>query len=309
VSFRIISSVLLIACTSEPDRAKHIYDSESKNEDSGTAPQDTSEPDSDTPDTAEPSDDPCIATVSPSGEATGTISCTDGVCEIPNGEFFMGAANPDSPDQCPLHAVDLRAFAIDQTEVTQAAWQACVDAERCEAFPPWCTSEVEEDRDEHPVTCVTHTEARQYCEWIGGRLPTEAEWEKAARGLEGTQWPWGADAPWCELANYRYSTVYCNFGVIPVGSNPDGASPFGLLDVAGNALEWVEDGYDPEAYRTEHSSNPTGPDCSEPDSCPTRVLRGGSYLSTRASIRTTARTYALATVEDVNIGFRCAYDR
>jgi len=165
------------------------------------------------------------------------------------------------------------------------------------------------DPSSQPITCVTHSEAQGFCTWAGGRLPSEAEWEKAARGTEGTVWPWGEAAPWCELANYRYSTVYCNFGVVPVGSMPSGASPYGLLDVSGNALEWVEDGYDPEAYRGDHSTDPTGPDCSDSEACETRVLRGGSYLSTRDSIATSARTYALPTVEDRNIGFRCAYDR
>jgi formylglycine-generating enzyme required for sulfatase activity len=261
--------------------------------------------------------DSCEQTAGGLGTATGTADCDEsGVCEIPAGDAWIGDDDPAHPDRCPAHQVWLSAFAIDQTEVTLQAWQICVADGGCAAPEARCETESDvQDPEQVPVTCVNWEAAVGYCESVGGRLPTEAEWEKAARGTEGADWPWGPIPPNCNDANFRFVSSYCEFGVVEVGSRERGRSAFGLYDVSGNAWEWVADHYDAGRYADAPSSDPQGPEScrddvdAEPETCVARVLRGGAFNTTEDTTRGATRSSGPPELQEDNIGFRCAYDR
>ena len=211
-------------------------------------------------------------------------------------------------DERPIHTVFLDAFWIDQTEVTNKMYSLCVEAEICEK--PTVTSSYthttgyygKPEYDNYPVIYVDWTMARTYCEWAGRRLPTEAEWEKAARGLDGRTYPWGEQIS-CSLANYWGKDGGCVGDTTEVGSYKDGASLYGALDMAGNVWEWVNDWYDANYYKTlgENARNPQGPDPSE-----YRVLRGGALNKNNDSARSANRTQSEPAHTDGYAGFRCA---
>jgi formylglycine-generating enzyme required for sulfatase activity len=223
--------------------------------------------------------------------------------DVPATSFMMGCnTSVDTgcdADESPYHSVTLAAFAIDRTEVTQAAYQACVAAVTCTApsanFDPT-------GHANFPVTNVTYGQAATYCRYAGGRLPTEAEWELAARGTDGRKFPWGNTAADCTLANV--STTGCTADVIEaVGSHPTGASPYGALDMAGNVWEWTADYYDAAYYASSPASAPTGP-----VSGTSRVYRGGSAGNdpSLARVSNRASTYS-PTVGGSGLGFRCVH--
>lgn len=219
------------------------------------------------------------------------VAETDGMTlvYVPEGEFLMGAGPEERyalPSEKPQHTVYLDAFWIDQTEVTNAMYAKCVKAGGC--APPKRT--VNADRTDYynnpakanyPMIYVTWQEAQNYCSWAGRRLPTEAEWEKAARGEDGRPYPWGSDQPTCQLANTWAWNYYdswndkvgvqkgCSDGPVAVGSFPIGASPYGVLDMIGNVGEWVADYYSGTYYGESPERNPQGPASGE-----TRVIRG-----------------------------------
>ena len=194
---------------------------------------------------------------------------------VPAGEFTMGSDTGDS-DDTPVHTVYLDAFWIDQTEVTNKQYQACVDAGTCE--PPSSTSSYthpsyygNSEFDNYPVIYVNWDKANRYCEvWAGGDLPTEAQWEKAARGTDKRTYPWGEDID-CDKANYQ---IDCIGDTSPVRSYESGKSPYNAYDMAGNVWEWVNDYYQSDYYATVggNASNPLGPESGQ-----YRVLRGGSW--------------------------------
>ncbi len=270
--------------------------------------------------------DHCAVEDPSSGEPVGEASCSGGVCEVPAGPFVMGAANPLFQNQCPPRVVQLSAFAIDETEVTRGQYATCVSTGTCEALP-YCESRSGDisDHEQLPVVCLTHTQAENFCSWVDGRLPTEAEWEKAARGEQGAVWAWGSHPPSCLIANFRYSSGYCVDGVVEVGSYDANnnelitvkstRSAYGLLDTVGNAWEWVADAYDAPRYRDAPDVDPQGPEeCAmtvggKRGACSYHVIRGGSYNSVQDTTRSTTRSLARVGVFDVNIGMRCAYDR
>lgn len=208
-----------------------------------------------------------------------------------------------------IHEVEISPFDIDRTEVTVEAYERCVGAGRC-GRPSFAASDPRFSRPRLPVTHVALDEAAAYCAFVGGRLPTEAEFELAAKGTEGRRYPWGR--LWNpHLANHgalaadRTNARDGYAGLAEVGAFPDGASPQGVLDLAGNVAEWVSDyaaldgdgfGY-PGARAIDPKGPPTGP---------ARIARGGSYLSAAFELRTTARKLVppLASSE---IGFRCVY--
>jgi formylglycine-generating enzyme required for sulfatase activity len=193
------------------------------------------------------------------------VSPADGMIllYVPEGEFLMGAADSD-PDatrpEKPQHTVYLDAFWIDQTEVTSAMYAKCVADGKCQT--PWCLAGSK--FDQHPAVCVDWFNAKAYCEWAGRRLPTEAEWEKAARGTDGRLYPWGNEPATCEYAMMNDGSGYAcgersDTAAAHVGSRPKGASPYGALDMAGNVWEWTNDWYDSNYYNISPYSNPTGP--------------------------------------------------
>lgn len=216
---------------------------------------------------------------------------------IPGGAFTRGDQNGE-PDEYPEKQVTMSAFSIDRTEVTNAAYKKCVEAKACDATQYLDDREL--GRDENPVVGITWEDARSFCNWVGKRLPTEAEWEYAARGSDLRKWPWqGAFKG--DAANIAGSEGGGS-STEAVTSRREGASPFGVLNLAGNAAEWVADYYDPTFYRTsKDDKDPKGPDAGRE-----RVVRGGSYRSSLHQVRVSARRGKLPTETDNTIGVRCA---
>jgi len=214
---------------------------------------------------------------------------------IPAGEFMMGDDRGDA-DERPAHKVLLKVYWMDKTEVTCKLYDRCVAEGSCKAPEKYAGAQ-EESR---PAVGVSWEDAAAYCAWAGKRLPTEAEWEKAARGAEGREYPWGAGID-CTLANYRECGVE---RTLPVGSYPKGASAYGMLDMAGNAWEWVADYYDPEYYKTAPPQDPKGPESGK-----YRVARGGSWNRPLYGMRSADRGGFKPETRSDDIGFRCASDK
>lgn len=227
------------------------------------------------------------------------VSSADGMTQIfvPAGEFLMGSEEQVPQKNRPLHRVRLPAFWMDQTEVTNAMYARCVAVEKCP--PPMKQNPFygQAKYDDHPVVYVSWDAADRYCRWAGRRLPTEAEWEKAARGADGRSYPWGNDLPDIRLANFDM-----NVGAsLPVDRYPLGASPYGALNMAGNVREWVADWFHEFYYLFSPFEDPQGPPGGRQKS-----LRGGSYLDGAVEIRVFQRFSHAPASPGVNRGFRCA---
>jgi formylglycine-generating enzyme required for sulfatase activity len=216
---------------------------------------------------------------------------------VPAGEFIMGS-DDGNDDEKPVHKVYLDAFDIDQYEVTNALYQACVDAKGCEAFGLFSISG-HHPINNYPVTNVSWKMAKTYCEWRGARLPSEAEWEKAARGSSASSEP-ARTYPWGKGIDSTYANFNQN-GAALVGSYEKGKSIYGVYDMAGNVWEWVNDLYGYAYYENSPVANPPGPDTGE-----FHVLRGGSWYLPDFGIRSTARNAGTVDYRRENIGFRCA---
>jgi formylglycine-generating enzyme required for sulfatase activity len=215
---------------------------------------------------------------------------------VPAGEFLMGSADddPDASDtEKPQHAVYLDAYWIDKVEVSNAQYGKCVEAGAC--HKAGCPAESRLNAPEQPVVCVSWQDAHDYAAWVGGRLPTEAQWEKAARGIDGRLYPWGNTPPDCCKANLQG----CAERTLSVGSRPDGASSYGALNMAGNVQEWVADWYDGGYYSSSPSRNPQGP-----ESGSYRVLRGGAFFHTERNVRCASRAGDSPDYGDMQTGFR-----
>lgn len=230
-----------------------------------------------------------------------------GMIEIPAGPFLMGMAQSGFADDKPEHEVDLSTFWIDSVEVTVSQYQICVNEGICAPAGqgPDCNAAQAGDRGNHPVNCVTWEQANAFCTWANKRLPTEAEWEKAARGVnDHRRFPWGdGDPALLVLANpdlllVNYNNLYGS--TVPVGTHPDGVSPFGAHNMAGNVLEWTADYYDGFYYTVSPRRNPLGPDSGEQ-----RVARGGHYLAPADAATTTVRNRVQPGSADPALGFRC----
>ena len=239
---------------------------------------------------------------------------------ISEGEFTMGTNDVGSgwhqgnPNESPEHKVRLGAYLMDQYEVTIERYAKFMEGAGHPAPPLWDEEAVTSAGD-RPVVGVDWADAAAYCKWAGKRLPTEAEWEKAARGTDGRRYPWGEMQPFVDIANYNRG-LWVSYAVtlVPVtsgikgmsirhGLKEGGKSPYGLFHMAGNAAEWVNDWYDREYYKGSPKENPKGPAESEK-----KVLRGGSWGDPPRNIRVTARFSATPDYRDQSIGFRCALD-
>lgn len=232
---------------------------------------------------------------------------------VPAGEFLMGSPEGHGDEnERPEHTVYLDAYYIDKKEVTVAQYQRCVESGACSALlavDP-CTYG-SADKADHPINCVPWNEADAYCSWVDRRMPTEAEWEKAARGKDGRIYPWGqsfddSKVNHCDrdcAAEWADVSVYDGFSeTAPVGSYLAGASPYGALDMAGNVSEWVVDWLQSDYYARSPRKNPLGPASGE-----YRVVRGGSWIDASDSVRVAFRVGGNPDFPLwFNIGFRCA---
>jgi formylglycine-generating enzyme required for sulfatase activity len=265
----------------------------------------------------------------------------DDMSLVPAGEFLMGspAGTDGLPDEQPQRRVYLGSFFIDRHEVTNEAYAEFVNT-RGHRIPEnanpsstlWIDKAPMEGIARHPVVNVSWDDAVAYCRWRGKRLPTEAEWEKAARGTEARRYPWGNDWDIAKANSASYwagRTIEFSSGAdweafwikgegarlakekgirgevltMPVGSFPQSLSPYGLYDMAGNVAEWVQDWYDPNYYRSAPLSNPVGPERGA-----IKSMRGGSWLKPAMSLRTTDRDWGTMESRPSGTGFRCAKD-
>jgi len=263
------------------------------------------------------------------------LACPEGMVLIPHGEFFMGS-DDDADNEKPAHHVDLSAYCIDIYEVTTARYLGCSDSGKCkrafktnewpgitdhehEVFDPLCSARDPASLGEHPIVCVDWEMASTFCGSLpGGRLPTEAEWEFAARGPDGRKYPWGDEPPgpnflnacgsecvaWGKEAKVPMTAMYKGDDGWPttaqVGAFPRGKSRFGLFDVAGNVWEWVADWLGPYGKNAEH--DPTGAATGK-----AKILRGGAWNGGADSwVRPTTRFQNPPENRNYGIGFRCA---
>ncbi|BDD12560.1 hypothetical protein FUAX_49920 (plasmid) [Fulvitalea axinellae] len=236
---------------------------------------------------------------------------------VPAGEFIMGCDYEGNEQNCleeasPAHKVYVDGFRIDKYMVTYRRYNKCVaegvctplfEGAACNAGMPWNSN--------HPVNCVDYAQAAAFCEWDGGkRLPTEAEWEKAARGTDGRKFPWGNQSPNCDLAVMNRKKKGdkgmgpgCGAGTTqPVGSRPKGASPYGAMDMAGNLFEWTADWFDPAYFKNSPKKNPKGPKTGHH-----KTLKGSSWLMrTDAGMMSSVRSGYSPLGQGYVVGFRCA---
>lgn len=240
---------------------------------------------------------------------------TSTLIHVPEGEFVMGADEPKGQDFNPAHLVALDGFWIYSTKVTNEMYNLCVSVGQC--TPPASDStepastlsgssifvSVSDPNDpaikDFPVTNVTWDQANTYCQWVGGRLPTEAEWEKTARGSASQIYPWGDASPSCDLLNFGE----CGGFLSGVLDHPDGMSEYKALDMAGNAYEWVSDWYQADYYTQSPPANPTGPETGT-----MRSIRGSSFETNSESLQTFQRTALSPRQSRIDLGFRCVID-
>jgi formylglycine-generating enzyme required for sulfatase activity len=214
-------------------------------------------------------------------------------------------------DQQPAHSVTLSPFSLDETETTVAEFAMFLTHAAGEYHfdPDQPIERVDggylpiEGREDEPIHHVTWEAAHHYCLWAGKRLPTEAEWERAAAGEEGRTYPWGDEGADCHRANYFTGSTYCEDMVVPVGTRSGGSTPEGVLDMAGNVGEWVADRYGFYSPDGAPETDPTGPAGGT-----MRVVRGGGFLDSGLSMQSRNRRGASPTRGSENIGFRCAHD-
>lgn len=223
----------------------------------------------------------------------------EGMLAVPSGEFEMGCTiltdAQCQDDEFAQHTVDVAAFQIGRTEVSQTQYQACIAAGQCDApaqnYDPIGTPN-------YPVVRVSWIMAQTYCQWQGGRLPTEAEWAKAARGADSRKYPWGNAVVNCELANYNV----CGGSLAVVDSYPAGASPYGLLHMVGNVGEWVEDWYE-APFSEGFVTDPVGPAAGT-----WKVTRSQPYSYGNQDARASFRSNWAPSLLSGGVGMRCARD-
>ncbi|MBA3406229.1 MAG: SUMF1/EgtB/PvdO family nonheme iron enzyme [Gemmatimonadaceae bacterium] len=246
--------------------------------------------------------------------------CPADMAYVPAGSFSMGTSDDAfAPDEKPAHRVTLSAYCVDRTEVTVKAFAECVRAGKCPAPGEPSNASVWDagcngsraDRQEHPVNCVDWEQSATYCSWMNKRLPTEAEWERAARGDDGRMYPWGNQMPTArhlnacgqECKQQEFGTVYTESdrwaATAPVASYPDGKSPYGADDMAGNVWEWTSDWFG--SYSPQDSVTPNGPVTGN-----VKVYRGGGWnAGSSFLVRTVARIKIKPEYRSPFLGFRC----
>ena len=217
---------------------------------------------------------------------------------IEGGPFSMGGTEDDSPDnERPAHPVHLSPFYVSPTPVTNQEYREFVNCTGYKSPIHWQRGTYPTGLAKHPVVNVSWHDAKGYAAWKGARLPSEAEWEKAARGTDERLYPWGnrfVDGERCNSNNMVGTTL-------PVDEFPLGRSPFGVWDMSGNVYEWCEDYYEEDFYKFSPATNPKGPEGGQE-----RVIRGGFFSETRPNVRTTHRNSAPETHTRENVGFRLA---
>ena len=218
---------------------------------------------------------------------------------VPAGEFTMGSSTGDA-DERPMRRVYLDAYFFDKNQLTVGEYAKFLDATSHSVPQEWniMSRPMHKNR---PVVNVEWADAAAYCKWAGKRQPTEAEWEKAARGTDGRTYPWGDEPPTKFHGNMMKELWNNHMGLTPVGMFEDGRSPYGIYDMAGNVWEWVSDWYDPNYYRTGPKRNPTGPPTGSH-----KVVRGGSWGSGPEGLRAAERETRLPSFQGYDTGFRCA---
>ena len=219
---------------------------------------------------------------------------------VPAGPFKMGYEG-GYPDEGPEHSVTLSAFWIDKTEIPNGTYEMCVQAGDCNPPAKHNSNGIDNyygnpQTADYPIIFVAWSDAQNYCDWMGGRLPTEAEWEKAARGTDGRLYPWGDTPPDPTLANFGDN----NWDVVATGNYTGAASPYGALDMAGNVWEWVADWYAADYYTQSPANNPTGP-----ESGTKKVMRGGSWNFDTPGLRMSYRLAKDPAYTAPDAGFRC----
>jgi len=253
--------------------------------------------------------------VIPQGEPKGKDAAP--MVLIPEGAFTMGTDDvglgwhQGNPNENPEHVVTLGAYWIDQFELIVTRYEKFIEETRHD--PPMWEEDATASAGDRPVVGVTWQDAADYCKWAGKRLPTEAEWEKAARGTDKRRFPWGEMQPFVDIVNYNRG-IWVSYPITLIsvtsglegmsirhGLKTGGTSPYGLYHMAGNASEWVADWYDAEYYRKSPKENPTGPEQGDK-----KVIRGGSWNDPPRNLRVTYRLKASTDYQDSTIGFRCA---
>ncbi|MGI6395493.1 MAG: formylglycine-generating enzyme family protein [bacterium] len=252
--------------------------------------------------------------------------CIPSYVTIPEGDFKMGCdiekEKTCEGDNTPLHSIVLSEFIIEKFEVNVERYEECIAAGACNNENPegphyrttddsYSCNIGNSERKNHPANCVTWHGAKAFCQWIEMDLPTEAQWEKAARGAAAPIYPWGdSPEPDCDYAVMKTVSAGCGNGVTyPIGTTPKGASEYGLFDMSGNVSEYVLDWYEKNFYSDEEATkkDTLGPD--EPQYDKFKVCRGGSYLyderRTRAAFRSSCKFNDAA----IDFGFRCATDK
>lgn len=251
---------------------------------------------------------PVSAQEPPSSERTGMV-------HIPAGRLLRGSGGREQP-----RALEVDAFKMDIHEVSVADYRACVEAGKCwpAAFEdPKSSFNLESGKREsasyyvnlvgpaQPIVGVSWEDARSYCAWRGKRLPTEAEWERAFRGDDARTYPWGDEPPTCERANFTQGSgperQRCNARTLDVTALPGSASPHGVLQMAGNVSEWVQDWFDSRSYRKGPGRNPQGPRNGKQ-----KIVRGGSWVSEASELSASSRRPLEPSARFHFVGFRCA---
>ena len=218
---------------------------------------------------------------------------------VPAGEFIMGSWTGDA-DERPVRRVYLDAFFMDKDQMTVGQYAQFLEATSHGAPSDWHIMS-RAMHQKRPVVNVDWADAAAYCKWAGKRQPTEAEWEKAARGTDGRTYPWGNEPPTKFHWNMNKELWNSHMGLTPVGMFEDGKSPYGINDMAGNVWEWVSDWYDDDYYSTAPLRNPTGPATGI-----SKVVRGGSWGSGPEGLRSAERETHVPSFQGYGTGFRCA---